>query len=166
MNIDQDLLDDDLSSAMGTETLLAHDLVPDGLSASSREPAEQQIHHIKGARYLAVDQTANRRHSSQVSKIWQYGIELRALDSPKLDKYWLCHQCLPAIQIYKIGSSVGNSNTGAAICHLKKDHKIAYNEEEESSVSNSSISSGTISSLFRTASAKTANITQSLVTRI
>ena len=92
MNIDQDLLDDDLSSAMGTETLLAHDLVPDGLPASSREPAEEQIHYIKGARYQAVDQTANRRHGSQVSKIWQYGIELRALDSPKLDKYWLCYQ--------------------------------------------------------------------------
>jgi hypothetical protein len=92
MNIDQDLLDDDLSSAMGTEMLLAHDLVPDGLPASSRQPAEQQIHHIKGGRYLAVDQTANRCHGSQVSKIWQYGIELRALDSPKLDKYWLCYQ--------------------------------------------------------------------------
>jgi hypothetical protein len=35
MNIDPDLLNDDLSSAMGTETLLAHDLVLDGLSASS-----------------------------------------------------------------------------------------------------------------------------------
>jgi hypothetical protein len=86
MNIDPDLLDDDLSSATSTETLLAHDLVPDGLPASSREPAEQQIHHIRGARYLAVDQTANCRHGSQVSKIWQYGMELRALDSPKLDK--------------------------------------------------------------------------------
>jgi hypothetical protein len=41
MNIDPDLLDDDLSSAMGTEMLLAYDLVPDGLPASSREPAEQ-----------------------------------------------------------------------------------------------------------------------------
>jgi hypothetical protein len=30
MNIHPDLFDDDLSSAMGTETLLAHDLVPDG----------------------------------------------------------------------------------------------------------------------------------------
>jgi hypothetical protein len=30
MNIDPDLPDDDLSSAMGTETLLAHDIVPDG----------------------------------------------------------------------------------------------------------------------------------------
>ena len=41
-------LDDDLSSAMATETLLAHDLVPEGLPASSKEPAEQQIHHIGG----------------------------------------------------------------------------------------------------------------------
>ena len=40
MNTDPDL-DDDLSGAMGTETLLAHDLVPDGLPASSRGPAEQ-----------------------------------------------------------------------------------------------------------------------------
>jgi hypothetical protein len=92
MNIDPDLLDGDLSSAMGADTLLDHDLVADALPASSRDPAEQQIHHIKGARYLVVDQTANRRHGSQVSKLWQYGMELRALDSPKLDKYWLCHQ--------------------------------------------------------------------------
>ena len=49
MNIDPDLLNDDLSSAMGTETLLAHDLVPEGLPASSKEPAEQQqIRHIGG----------------------------------------------------------------------------------------------------------------------
>jgi hypothetical protein len=60
MNIDLDLLSDDLSSAVGTETLLAHDLVPEGLPASSKGPAEQQIHHIGGMRYLAVDQTSNR----------------------------------------------------------------------------------------------------------
>jgi hypothetical protein len=54
MNIDPDL-NDDLSSAMGTETLLAHDLVPEGLPASSKGPAEQQIHHIGGVRYLTVD---------------------------------------------------------------------------------------------------------------
>jgi hypothetical protein len=40
MNIDPDLLSDDLSSAMGTETLLAHDLVLEGLPVSSKEPAE------------------------------------------------------------------------------------------------------------------------------
>src|SRR3954468_1691484 len=105
MNIDTDLLGDDLSSAMGTETLLAHDLVPEGLPASSKVPAEQQIRHIGGVRYLVVDQTANRRQGSKTSKIWLYGSELRALDSFNLDKYWLCHQCLPATQIYKIGNS-------------------------------------------------------------
>ena len=57
-------------------------------------------------------------------------MESLALDSPKLDKDWLCDQCLPATQIYKIGSLGGNNNTGAAIRRLKKDHKIAYNEEE------------------------------------
>jgi hypothetical protein len=81
MNIHSDLSDDDLSSAMGTETLLAHDLVPEGLLASSTGSAEQQIHHILGGRYLVVDQSANRRHNSKMSKIWQDGIELRALDS-------------------------------------------------------------------------------------
>jgi hypothetical protein len=131
MNTDPDL-DDDLSSAMGTETLLAHDLVPDRLPASSRRPAEQQIHHIEGIRYPVVDQTVNRHHGWKVSKIQQYGMEPRALDSPKLDKYWLCHQCLPATQTCKIRSSNGNSNTSSVIRHLKKDHKVAYSEEEVS----------------------------------
>jgi hypothetical protein len=48
MNIHPDLSNDDLSSVMGTETLLAHDLVSEGLPASSEGPAEQQIHHIRG----------------------------------------------------------------------------------------------------------------------
>jgi hypothetical protein len=43
-----DLLSGDVSSAMGTETLLAHDPVPEGPPASSKWPAEQQIHHIGG----------------------------------------------------------------------------------------------------------------------
>jgi len=43
MSIDPDL-NGDLSSAMGTETLLAHDLVSDELPVSSKNPAEQQIH--------------------------------------------------------------------------------------------------------------------------
>lgn len=50
MNIDTDLSDDDLSSAMGTETLLARDLVPGALLTT-----EQQVHHIGRIRYLIVD---------------------------------------------------------------------------------------------------------------
>ena len=80
MNIHPDLSDDDLSTAMGIETLLAHDLVPEGLPACSTGLAEQQIHHIGGrARYLVVNQSANRRHNSMVSKISQDGMELRGL---------------------------------------------------------------------------------------
>jgi hypothetical protein len=56
MNIDPDLLDNDLSSVLGTETLLAHNLVPDRLPASSKGSAEKQIHRIGGTRYLVVDQ--------------------------------------------------------------------------------------------------------------
>jgi len=115
MNIDPDLLSDDLNNEMGTETLLAHDLVPEDLPASSQGPAEQQIHYIGGLMHLVVDQTANRRQGSKVSKTWLYGAELRALDSPNLDKHWLCHHCLPATQIYEITSPGGNSNTAAVI---------------------------------------------------
>jgi hypothetical protein len=83
MNIDADLSYDDLSSAMGTNTLLARDLVPGALPTFSNMPAEQQVHHVGGIRYLVV---ANRRYSSKVSKIWQDGMELRTLDTTNLDK--------------------------------------------------------------------------------
>jgi hypothetical protein len=54
MNIDPDVLSDDLSCTMGTETLLANDMVPEGLPAFSKEPAKQQVHDVGGARYLVV----------------------------------------------------------------------------------------------------------------
>jgi hypothetical protein len=81
MNIDPGLLDNDLGSAIGTEMLLAHDLVSDGLPAS-REPAKQQMHPIsEGQDTRQSIKPRIVRHSSQVSKIWQYGMELRALDT-------------------------------------------------------------------------------------
>lgn len=43
MNIRPDLFSDDFSSAIGTETLLAHDRVSEGLPASSKGHAEQQM---------------------------------------------------------------------------------------------------------------------------
>jgi hypothetical protein len=52
-SIDLGLLDDDLSSAMGTETLLAHDLILDGLPASRRG----LMHHIGGTRCLVLSVT-------------------------------------------------------------------------------------------------------------
>jgi hypothetical protein len=50
-DIDPKLLDDDLGSAMGTGTLIANDLVPDGLPAFSKAPAQEALHCISGARY-------------------------------------------------------------------------------------------------------------------
>jgi hypothetical protein len=70
------LSDDDLSSHKDTETLLAHDQVPGALPASSKGPAEQQVHHI-GSRYLVIEQSANSRHNSKVSK----GLHKRRLGS-------------------------------------------------------------------------------------
>jgi hypothetical protein len=61
--IDADLSSNDLSNAMGTESLLAHDLVPEALLASSKRLSEQQVHHIGEQRYLVVDQSANRRRN-------------------------------------------------------------------------------------------------------
>jgi hypothetical protein len=60
MEIDPHVLDDDLSTTVSAETLLGHDMAPEGLPASSKDPAELQVHHIRGVRYLAVGQTANR----------------------------------------------------------------------------------------------------------
>lgn len=52
ININVDLSDDDLSSAMSTEPLLAHDLVPEALPASGKGPAEQQVHLFWGGNSL------------------------------------------------------------------------------------------------------------------
>jgi hypothetical protein len=80
MELDSDFLNDDLSSAMGTDTLVANHMVPGKTS-------DLPIQLINGKRYLTVDQSPNQRHGSKVSKIWQYGTDLRALDSNRLDKY-------------------------------------------------------------------------------
>jgi hypothetical protein len=50
---------------------------------------------IEGRKYLVVEQSANLRKGSKMSKIWRYGRELRALDTPKLDKHWLCGEECP-----------------------------------------------------------------------
>jgi hypothetical protein len=72
--IDFDFGEDNLSSALGTETLAARDIVPEGFDNTprARAPTEQLI---QGRKYLVVNQTANIRQNSKVSKIWQYGKE-------------------------------------------------------------------------------------------
>jgi hypothetical protein len=109
MELDSDFLNDDISSAMGTDTLVANDMVPEGFQASSGKRSDLPIQLINGKRYLTVDQSANQRHGSKVSKIWQYGTELRALDRNRLDKHWLCSLCLPTRHLNKITSTDGNT---------------------------------------------------------
>jgi hypothetical protein len=50
MNINTDLCDDDLSSAMDTEVLLAHDLVPEALPVSSKGGLRSSRFTILGQR--------------------------------------------------------------------------------------------------------------------
>jgi hypothetical protein len=79
----------------------------------------------------------------------------------------MCHQCLPATQIYKITSPDGNNNTSAPIRHPRKDHKVEYKEkEEENSAPVSPALSATIPSLFRAAGVRATHIAQGLVTRV
>jgi hypothetical protein len=83
--IDFDFDDDDnLSTALGTETLAVRDMVPEGFDNTPRARGSPE-QTTQGKRYLVVEQSANKRHQSKISKIWQYGIELRALDTPRLD---------------------------------------------------------------------------------
>ena len=77
-------------------------------------------------------------------------MELRALDTTNLDKYWLCNHCLPTTKIYKITTSDGNTNATAPIRHLKRKHKVDYKEKEDETNGRSSPTSVTIPSLFRT----------------
>jgi hypothetical protein len=80
---------------MGTETLVANDMVPEGMQAS-RNPLNLPMQRIGGVRYLKVKgQSVSRRSGSKVSKIWQYRTELRAFNTPNLDKYFFCDRCLP-----------------------------------------------------------------------
>ena len=61
VNINANLSGDNSNRAIGTKALLAYDLVPDVLPASSKGLTERQAHHIKRVRYLIVDQSVNRR---------------------------------------------------------------------------------------------------------
>src|SRR5436305_8102731 len=126
--------EDDLSTALGTESLAARDMVPEGFDNTPRtRRVPEQL--IQGRRYLKVDQSANTRKNSKVSKIWQHGSELQALDTPNLDKHWLCNLCLPTKRLHKVSSSGGNNKTTAPARHLSKVHRISLREDEDSETS-------------------------------
>src|SRR3954454_10800535 len=72
----------------------------------------------------------NRRAGSKISPIWQHGLELRAMDSPNFDKYWLCGLCPLQTVIMEITKDT-NSNTTAAMRHLKTIHKVSFYSIDE-----------------------------------
>jgi len=81
--------ENELSTAIGSGTRIASEIARDDSDNTPKLP----IRTINGKRYLEVDQSANQRAGSKISSIWQHGLELRAMDSPNLDKYWLCVLC-------------------------------------------------------------------------
>src|SRR3954454_18958418 len=81
--------ENDLSTVRGSGTRIASEIARDGSSNTHKLPTRT----INGKKYLEVDQSANRRAGSKISPIWQHGLELRAMDSPNFDKYWLCGLC-------------------------------------------------------------------------
>ena len=75
-----DRLDDDLSTAFGTETLAERDMIPEGFANTPTSRTDMPVEVIGGGRYLRVDQSANLRANSVISKIWNHSFEYRLLD--------------------------------------------------------------------------------------
>jgi hypothetical protein len=57
--------ENDLSTAMGTESLIANRIAPESFDNTPKLP----VRMAKGRRYLEVDQSANRRAGSKISAI-------------------------------------------------------------------------------------------------
>ena len=132
-------VDDDLSTALGTETLADRDMVPpsfDNTPGSSANTLPIEI--FERRRFLKVERSATMRSGQKVSKIWEHGIEYRALDTPQLDKYWKCNLCKQP-KLLKI-IDMGNTNTSHAIRHLKTKHKMNIKQSEDTEKSASILS--------------------------
>jgi hypothetical protein len=88
-------VDDDLSTALGTETLADRDMVPlasPGFpwlpSASTTPRVSRQtslpIEIFEHRRFLRVERSATLRSGQKVSKIWDNGTAYRTPDTPQL----------------------------------------------------------------------------------
>jgi hypothetical protein len=81
-------VDDDLSTALGAETLADRNMVPPSFDNTPGSSADiLPIEIFEHRRFLRVDRSATLRSGQKMSKIWDHGIEYRALDTPQLDKY-------------------------------------------------------------------------------
>ena len=74
---------DDLSTALGTETLADREMVPLGFKNTPGSSVDTlSIEIFEHRRFLKVERSAALRSRQKVSKIWDHGIEYRALDTP------------------------------------------------------------------------------------
>ena len=88
----------DLSIPIGSATRIAREVASNGSDITPK----LLVRTIGGKRYLEIDQPTNHRAGSKISLIWQHGLEVRAMDSPNLDKYWLCTLCPTKTTLMKI----------------------------------------------------------------
>jgi hypothetical protein len=76
-------VDDDLSTDLGTETLADRDMVPPGFDNTPGSSADILPTEIfEHRRSLRAERSATLRSGQNVSKIWEHGIEYRALTGP------------------------------------------------------------------------------------
>jgi hypothetical protein len=76
-------VDDDLSTALGAETLADRNMVPPGFDNTPGSSADTlSIDIFEHRRFPRVERSATLRSGQKVSKIWDHGIEYRALDTP------------------------------------------------------------------------------------
>jgi hypothetical protein len=67
--MDSSFDDDDLSTALGTETLAEREMVLDGFDNTLNSRDSVPVELVDDRRFLGVDQTINLRAGSKVSKI-------------------------------------------------------------------------------------------------
>lgn len=67
--MDSSFDDDDLSTALGTETLAEKEMIPEGFDNTPNSKDSMPVELVGDRRILRVDQTANLRVGPKVSKI-------------------------------------------------------------------------------------------------
>jgi hypothetical protein len=145
-SFDAERSDDDLSTALGTETLAERDMVPEGFQD---RPNSMAVEVINRAKYMKVDQSANLRANSVSSKIWLHRDEYRSFDDGLFNKHWRCRHCR-GNKLFKV-SNAGNINTSYIFRHLHNKHSINVREKignDEANTSPTILIINTILNLF------------------
>jgi hypothetical protein len=106
-------------------------MIPEGFANTPTSRTDMPVEVIGGGRYLRVDQSANLRANSVISKIWNHGFEYRSLDHGLRDKYWRC-KYYRVNKLFKV-TGAGNTNISHVIRHLKKKQPVSFGQGREES---------------------------------